>query len=76
MAPVSLYTHWVQGYLVHEFAALQHRAPVNRWPDVQTHWVHLNQGGGGGPDAPRSRLRRHHRTCENFLENQKPNGYT
>jgi hypothetical protein len=31
-------------------------------------------GGEGGPAAVRSRLRRHHKNCENFYKNQKPNG--
>lgn len=36
----------------------------------------VTQGGGGGPSSPMVRLRRHHKLRENFLENQKPNGYT
>jgi len=36
----------------------------------------LERGEGVGPAGSMVRLRRHHRNCENFLENQKPNGFT
>jgi hypothetical protein len=50
--------------------------PLGNGADPLGAWVRLIRGEGVGPSAHGSRLRRHHRNRENFLENQKPNGYS